>query len=34
MDHFNVSKPDSSIHIEGLPNAVKVIAIKGRELSF
>jgi hypothetical protein len=29
MDHFNVSKHESGIHIEGFPDAVKVIAIEG-----
>lgn len=29
MDHFNVSQRESGIHIEGFPDAVKVIAIEG-----
>lgn len=29
MDHFNVSQHESSLHIEGFPDAVKVIALEG-----
>ena len=31
MEHFTISKNGSSLHIEGFPDAVKVVAIAGKE---
>jgi len=29
MEHFEISQQESSLHIEGFPDAVKVIAVEG-----
>jgi len=31
MEHFTISKTEAGLHIEGFPDAVKVVVIDGRE---